>query len=325
MAEDVACEILDVFRIDFRAAADEQCPHLRQASPADDRARRGAEIDAVLDELGRRMGVPVGVGVVGARRRHEPLNVRAEARMQEDFLVDGAAQLDDAFLRGQRVEPHALEIEVHQLLLFLGRQVADVHHDGEAIGRRFRERERALSELHRVHRRDREAEGRQLVGRVADRHRAVLQPLEKRALRFERDAIDLVEQDHFGRGERAELGHQLAGRRVDHLEADDFGRLHVGASLQADELRVADRREDDAEERLADAGHAAQQQVAGVDLPVLLLVVRRGNLRQQHDVGERLGGVVADQRLAAFGDDRVVEADRLLEVWMHGECHLIRM
>ena len=191
------------------------------------------------------------------------------------------------------IQAHALEVEVHELGFLGGRQVADVHHDREPVGRRFRQRKRALPELHRVHRRDREAERRQLVGGLADRDRAVLQRLEERALRLERDAVDLVEQDHFGLRERAELGHQLAGRRVDHLEADDLGRLQVGASLQADELRVADRGEDDAEERLADARHAAQQQVAGVDLSLLLLVVRGRNLRHQHDVGERLGGVVA--------------------------------
>ena len=68
-------------------------------------------------------------------------------------------------------EPDALEVEVHQLAFFLRRQIADVHHDGEAIGRGFGERKRALTELHRIHRRDREAEGGQLVGRLADASR----------------------------------------------------------------------------------------------------------------------------------------------------------
>src|SRR5713101_6876104 len=63
VAEDVLCEVLDVFRVDLRAPADQQRPYLRQAAPADDRARRGTEIDAVLDELGRRMRVPVRLGV----------------------------------------------------------------------------------------------------------------------------------------------------------------------------------------------------------------------------------------------------------------------
>ena len=210
-----------------------------------------------------------------------------------------------------------LKSKFTSLRFFLRRQVADVHHDREAIGRRFRQRKRALPELDRVHRRDREAERRQLVGRLADGDGAILQPLEERALRLERDAVDLVEQDDFGRRQRTELGDERAGRRVDHLEADDFGRLQVGAALDARELGVADRGEDDAEERLADAGHAAQQQVAGVDLPLLVLVVGGRNLRQQDDVGERLRGVVTDERLAAFGDDGVVKVDGFFEVRMH--------
>ena len=141
---------------------------------------------------------------------------------------------------------------------------------------------------------------------------------EERALRLERDAVDLVEQDDFGRRQRAELGDERAGRRVDHLKADHFGRLQVGAALEARELRVADRRQDDAEERLADAGHAAQQQVAGVDLPLLALVVGGRDFREQHDVGQRLGRVVPDERLAAFGDDGVVKVDGFCEVSMHG-------
>ena len=133
------------------------------------------------------------------------------------------------------------------------RQVADVHHDGEPIGRRLRQRKRALPQLDRVHRGDGEAERRQIVGRLADGDLAILQALEERALRFQRDAVDFVEQDDFGRRQRAELGDERAGRRVDHLEPDDLGGLQVGAALNARELRVADGRDDDAEKRLADA------------------------------------------------------------------------
>ncbi len=114
-----------------------------------------------------------------------------------------------------------------------------------------------------------------------------------------------------------ELGDERAGRRVDHLKADDFGRLEIGASLETRELGVADGREDHAEECLPDAGHAAQQQVARVDLPLLLLVVRRRDFRQQDDIGERLGGLVADQGLAALGDDRVVKGDGFFEIRVH--------
>ena len=215
-------------------------------------------------------------------------------------------------------EPNALEVEVHQLAFFLRRQIADVDHDREAIGCRFGERERALSQLHRVHRRNREAEGGQLVGRLADRHGAILQTFEKRALRLERDAVDLVEQDDLGLGERAELGDQLAGGRIDHLEADDLGRLQVGAALQARKLRVADGGEDHAEKRLADARHAAQQQVAGADLALFLLVVGRRNFREQDDVGELFRAVVTDEGLGAFREDRLVEGEGFFEIRMHG-------
>ncbi len=142
--------------------------------------------------------------------------------------------------------------------------------------------------------------------------------LEKRALRLQRNTVDFIQQDDFGRRHRPELGDQLAGRRVDHLEADHFGRLQVGAPLEAREFGVADGGEDDAEERLADARHAAQQQVAGVHLTLFALVVGGRNFRHQDDVGEGLGGVVADECFATFFDDGLVKVDRFLEVRMHG-------
>ena len=187
----------------------EQRPHLHQAPPADRRARRRAEIDVcstISDGERCCQSVSALYGRVAPTRRRMYL---PSFSCRNTSRVMSAAQLDDPLLRHQRVEPHLLEIEIHQLLLFLGRQVADVHHDGEPIGRRFRQRKRALPELHRVHRRDREAERRQLVGRLADGDLAILQPFEKRALRLQRDAVDLVEQDDFRRGERTELGDEL--------------------------------------------------------------------------------------------------------------------
>jgi hypothetical protein len=151
-----------------------------------------------------------------------------------------------------------------------------------------------------------------VAGRFANGDLAVLQALEKRALRFQRNPVDFIEQDDFSRGERAELGDEGARCGVNHLEADDFGRLQVGASLDAGKLRVADRRDDDAEKRFADAGHAAQEKVAGVDLPLLVLVVGRRNLRHEDDVGERLFRLVSDERLAGFGDDGLVKFDGFL-------------
>ena len=159
----------------------------------------------------------------------------------------------------------------------LGREVADVHHDGEPVHGGFREREGALAELHRVHRGDGEAEGRQRIGGLADGDAPVLQAFEKRALRLERYPVDLVEQNHFGRCHGAELRHQGAGGRVDHLEADHFRGLEVGAALDAGELGVADGGENHAEEGLADTGHTAQQEIARVDLTLFVFVVGRRN------------------------------------------------
>jgi hypothetical protein len=168
------------------------------------------------------------------------------------------------------------------------------------------------------------AERRQLVGRLADRDGPVLQPFEKRALRLERDAVDLVEQDHFGRRERTELGHELAGRRVDHLKADDLGGLQIRAALQTRERRVADGGEDHAEERLADPGTPRSSRLPAVDLSLFVLVVGGRNLRQQHDVGERLLGVVADERVPRFGHDGLVQVDGFLEFRMHELCIIPR-
>ena len=50
------------------------------------------------------MDPPIRVGVVGTRRRHQALDVLAEALVQEHLLVDERPQRDDALLRQQRVE-----------------------------------------------------------------------------------------------------------------------------------------------------------------------------------------------------------------------------
>jgi hypothetical protein len=136
-------------------------------------------------------------------------------------------------------------------------------------------------------------------------------------LRFQRDTVDLVEKDDFRRREGAELSDERARRGVDHLKADDLGRLQVGTALDARKLRVADGGDDDAEKCLADARHTAQKQVARVHLALLVLVVRRRNFRHQHDVGERLLPFISDERLAGFGDDGFVKFDGFVQLRMH--------
>ena len=310
-------ELLHVFGIHLCATVHQNGPDLDEPSPADRRARRCAEVDVLLDHLRRRAELPVGFRVVRPRGADETPDVLPELLVEKHFARDHAAKLDDAVLRHQLVEAHLLEVEIHELLLLFRRQVTDVHHDRETIGRRFRQRERALPELHRIHRRDGKAERRQVVGRIANRDLAILQAFEKRALRFQRDAVDFVEQDDFRGRERAELRRERPRGGVDHLKPDDLGGLQVGAPLKPRKLRVADRGDDHAEERLADTRHPSQQQVAGVHLSLLVLVVRRRNLRHQHDIGERLLPFVSDQGLAGLGDDGVVKVDGFFQLRMH--------
>src|SRR5262249_27979713 len=102
----------------------------------------------------------------------------------------------------------------------------------------------------------------------------------KCALGFQRNAVDFVEQNNFSRCQGSELGNELSGGRIDHLESDDFRRLQVRASLEPGEFGIADGSQNNAEKCLADAGNTANQQVTRIYLPVLLFVVSRWNLRE---------------------------------------------
>ena len=101
------------------------------------------------------------------------------------------------------------------------------------------------------------------------------------------------------------------------LAPDDLRRLQVCPSLETRELGVGNRRQDDSEERLADTRNAAEQQVAGVDLPLLVLVVRRRDLREQDDVRQRLFRVVPDECIPRFGHDGLVQIYGFLKFRMH--------
>ena len=147
----------------------QQRPHLGQPAPADDRARRGAQIDAALDQLRRRVLPPVGVRDLRPRRARPAAECSgrgARAGTTRSLITARSSMMRCFDSSGRR--RHALEVEVDELLFLVRRQVADVDHRREPIGGRFRQRERALAELHRVHRRDREAERRQVVGVLAD-------------------------------------------------------------------------------------------------------------------------------------------------------------
>src|SRR5262245_9657044 len=218
MSQHVPGEILDVVWIDFVPPSPKKGPDLDEASPADGGARRGAEVHVFFDQIRWRMMMPSGLRLKGSCRHDQPSDVLLESLVHVDFASDDPAQRDDSIFGYQRRQLHILEIEAHQLLLFFRPQVRDVHDDREAINGGLGERKGALAQLGWIHRGDGEAERRQFVGELADRDRTLLKPFEERTLRLERDTVNLVEQDDFRGGQRAKLGDEGTGRRIDHLK-----------------------------------------------------------------------------------------------------------
>ena len=98
--------------------AHEQRPDLGEPAPADDRARRGAEIDAASRPAPTASGGASRCrGCRGASPRPGAGCSRPSRSCRNTCSVIARAQLDDALLRHQRVQPDLLEVEVDQLLL----------------------------------------------------------------------------------------------------------------------------------------------------------------------------------------------------------------
>src|SRR5262245_65299214 len=91
VAEHERREVLDFFRKLLGPAALQERPHLGEPAPTDDRAWRRAKVDAALDQIRRRMLTPFGVGIEGTGRGNEPLDVLAQAIVQEHLLIDQRA------------------------------------------------------------------------------------------------------------------------------------------------------------------------------------------------------------------------------------------
>jgi hypothetical protein len=90
---------------------------------------------------------------------------------------------------------------------------------------------------------------------------ALLHHLEQRALHLGGGAVDLVGQQQVGE-HRAERGAEVAGLLVEHARADQVGRHQVGRELDALELARERARQGLDGERLGQAGHALDQQMA---------------------------------------------------------------
>ena len=151
--------------------------------------------------------------------------------------------------------------------------------------------------LDRVLRRDHEERRRQVVRGVADRHAALLHRLEQRRLHLRACAVDLVGKQEV-REDRAFVDAEFARLLLEDLAADDVARQEVDRELDACEPEVDRLRHALHEQRLRDARHAFEQEVAA------------GEERDQHaldddvlaDDGARdLGADVIDERRVARG------------------------
>ena len=149
---------------------------------------------------------------------------------------------------------------VDDLPLLLGRRVADVDLEQEAVPLGLGQRVDALV-LDRVLRRHHQERVGQREGLAADRHVAFLHDLQQRRLHLRRRAVDLVgeqEVDHH----RAELGVELLLALPVDAGTDDVGGHQVGRELDTRERPADHPREGLHGQRLGHAGNALEQHMA---------------------------------------------------------------
>ena len=149
---------------------------------------------------------------------------------------------------------------LHDGDLVLDLRVVDGELEEEAVELRLGERVGALG-LDRVLRRQHQERARHLVGGAADRDLALLHHLEQRGLDLGRRAVDLVGQQEVGE-DRPELGAELAVVGLPDAGADEVGGDEVGRELDAAEGAAEHVGERPHGQRLGEAGHALEQDVA---------------------------------------------------------------
>ena len=117
--------------------------------------------------------------------------------------------------------------------------------------------------------------GFQRVASPLDRDLAVTHRLQQGALGPRGRPVDLVGQDHVGE-DRPRLEDELAGRGVVDARAQDVRRQQIGGELDPVELAGDARRQCPRQQRLADAGHVLDQEVA---------LGQQGDNREPDDLG----------------------------------------
>ena len=119
---------------------------------------------------------------------------------------------------------------------------------------------------------------------AADGNLALLHGLEEGALDLGGGAVDFVGEHEVGE-DRAAVRRELAGLRLDNHCADDVAREQIGRERDALELDAEGGAERLDEERLGEAGHALEEDVA---------------VGEEGDEQALDGGILADDGLADF-------------------------
>ena len=197
--------------------------------------------------------------------------------------------------------PEVFAIDFKNLPLFGARRIADLQFQHEAVNLRFGQRIRAFL-LDRILRGEHQERFVELVSLVANGDLFFLHRFEQRALHLGRRAVDFVGEDEIGE-DRAFARGEAAGLRIVNLRADDVGGQHVRRELQARKFHVHAVRQRFHGERLGQAGHAFEQDMA---------------VGQQAD-DQPLGQIILpDDDLAEFVKQRMRERTRFLDRFVDG-------
>ena len=195
-------------------------------------ARRGRDVHGIADER----GVDVDVDYRPLQR----LQVLERERLAQLGRLDELALDDGQLLVVRRVSDHDLEHEPVDLRL--GQRVG-------AFG---------LDRVLRRHHEERLGNG---IGRVRDRHLALLHHLEQRGLHLRGRTVDLVGEQEVAE-DRAELRVELPVAHAVDARSDEVGRDEVGRELDARERPAEDARGRLDRQRLGETRNALDQEVA---------------------------------------------------------------
>ncbi len=222
------------------------------------RADAGAEVDVLLDEIGRgRIGSASGAHQVhGVARDGIRDRNHADHLLEVENLFGGGDRLGLRDVRGGG--------EVQHLHFVVGREVIEQHVEDETVELGFGQRIGAF-ELDGVLRGQHEERRPNGVLIAAHRAGALLHGFEQRRLGLRRRAVDFVGQQHVGENRSGHEGPGAAaggGIFFDDVGAGDVGGHQVGRELNAAEFQAQRLRQRAHQQRLGGARQAGNQAVS---------------------------------------------------------------